>query len=413
MAVSERPRTPQASRGGDNGAGIVHSIESLPERFIGGSSLKARFRLRVGNACRDVIVDRDRCRVEQPAGKPDAEIRASPAVWRAMDAGRTSGVEAFVERKLSLRGSIHKALLFEPLFERRDEGGFRYSIEEVTVGRLKISALVAGPAQADPLILIHGLGASSASWLTVIPQLARRFRVMALDLPGFGASSKPRGAYDARWFAGHVFGFMEELGYESACIAGNSMGGRIAQEMAMMRPDAVRSIACLCPATAFSERPALFMARLLQPELGLGLALLPRGRVRDLVKSLFAKSSRIDESWFDAAVDDVVRTWRSPRARMAFFAAARRIYLEEPDGDSGFWTRLSSMQPPALYVFGRRDVLINPHFGSKIGRFLPAATVEVWEDCGHVPQLEHPARTADRLIGFFEESSGPPRCKTS
>jgi pimeloyl-ACP methyl ester carboxylesterase len=392
--------------------GIITSIEGLPQRYIGSSDgMKARFRLRVGTVCRDVVVDGDSCKIENPSGKPDAEIKTSPSTWRAMYEGRISGVEAFAQHKLSLRGSIQKSLLFEPLFEHPDAGAFNYTIEKVKVGKTKISTLVAGPPDAPPLVLIHGLGASNASWLTVIPQLARRYRVFAIDLPGFGASSKPRGRYDAAWFADHVCAFIEELGHSSALVAGNSMGGKIGQEMAMRRPDMVSGLACLCPATAFSERPGLQLARILRPELGFGVARLPRGRVKGLIKSLFAKSSRIDESWFDAAVDDFLKTWKSPRARMAFFASVRHIYLEQPHGDKGFWSRLSLMSPPALYIYGRHDTLITCDFGRKVQRFLPDAEVELWEDCGHVPQLEHPDRTADRMIAFFDDIAVTPKKK--
>jgi pimeloyl-ACP methyl ester carboxylesterase len=250
------------------------------------------------------------------------------------------------------------------------------------------------------------LGASKASWLPIVPRLARDYRILAVDLPGFGASSKPRGRYDARWFASKMFGFLDAAGYDSTLIAGNSMGGRIAQEMAMLQPERVDAIACLCPATAFSHRPALWLARLLRPELGSAVALMPRSQLKDTIRSLFAKPSRIDDTWYDAAVDDFLATWKSPRARMAFFAAARHLYLQEPNGEKGFWACLSLMSTPAFYIYGRHDSIISHHFGNKVSRFLPSANVEVWDDCGHVPQLEHSDRTADKLIDFYAEALG-------
>lgn len=360
----------------------------------------------MGNVCRDIVVDRDSCRVERSKGRPDTEIKTSPAAWREMDAGRLSGIEAFAQKKLSLRGSIQKSLLFEPLFERPDAGALRFEVADLKVGRTKVSTLITGPRDAPPLVLIHGLGASKASWLPIVPDLARRYRVLAVDLPGFGSSSKLRGRYDAKWFAEQMFGFLDTAGYDSAFFAGNSMGGRIAQEMAMMRPERVDAIACLCPATAFSHRPALWLARLARPELGSAVALMPRGRLKDTIRSLFAEPDRIDDSWYEAAVDDFLATWRSPRARMAFFAALRHIYLEEPNGERGFWARLSLISTPAFYIYGRRDALITHHFGTKVTRFLPSARVEVWNDCGHVPQLEHSARTSERLLEFFDDPAG-------
>lgn len=379
-------------------------IAALPERFLGeGAPVDSRFRLRIGRITRDVVVHRGECHIEKSNGhKPDVEIKMDEATWAEIDAGRLSGIEAFGQRRLIVRGSIENALRFEPLFGRPFAGGLRYSIEEVKTKRARFSTLVAGDPLAEPLVLIHGLGATKASWLTVVPELAKHFRVMAVDLPGFGASSKPLGRYDASWFTGHMFDFFDALGVDDAIVAGNSMGGRIAQEMALTSPDRIRAIACLCPATAFTNRPFLFFARIARAELGVAVARLPRERLRSMLKQMFADPTRIDPEWYDAAIDDFRYVWRNPRARIAFFAAARRIYLEEGVGEEGFWARLSTMQVPALYIYGEKDTLITHHFARKVRKSLPAAKVQVWPDCGHTPQLEWPDRTASTLLNFYE-----------
>lgn len=384
-------------------------IEALPRRYRAPSAeTSARFRVRVDRTVRDVVVEGSACRVEKPSGVPLTEICTDLATWKAIDGGRLSGIEAFTARKLKVRGSIEGALAFEPLFERPARGGFVYSLEVVKVGRAGVSALVAGPEDGEPLLLLHGLGGTKASWLTVIPQLAETYRVYAVDIPGFGASSKPVGRYDAPWFAGRMFELADALGYDRFHVAGNSMGGRIAQEMAMRRPDRVQAIVCLCPATAFSYRPAVQLVRLLRPEFGMLVGRLPRARLSRELRLLFADPKRIDEAWYEAAIDDFLRIWRSPRARMAFFAAARNIYLDEPHGDGGFWARLKELDVDALYVFGDHDVLITPRFAAKVSRTLPGAGVEVWKDCGHVPQLEYPQRTAEAMLGFLGRATGRP-----
>jgi len=361
--------------------------------------------LRIGALVRDVVIDGRRCVVEAPGGRPDAELSTSPATWLEIDAGQLSGVEAFADKRLTLRGSIQKSLLFEPLFDRPADGALQYSVERVPIGKVEISTVIAGSEDAPPLLLLHGLGATNGSWMPVVPHLARHYRVFAVDLPGSGSSSKPRGRYDAPWFAERMFEFMDSIGYRAMSVAGNSMGGRIAQEMAMRRPDCVTALACLCPATAFAQRPGLLAARVLRPELGIAVGFLPRERVKAGMKDLFARSARVEESWFDAAIDDFLRTWKSPRARMAFFAAARNIYLDEPYGGRGFWTRLCEMEPPALYIFGRQDILISYRFAAKVQRSLPAAHVQLWNDCGHVPQIEHPQKTVQELLTFFGQAT--------
>jgi pimeloyl-ACP methyl ester carboxylesterase len=386
------------------GAGVVAGLlEDLPSRWRGEvpPHERLRYRVKVGRTARDVVIDAGGCRVERCAGVADSEIVTDVATWHDMDQGRLSGIEAFAQRRLSVRGSIEKSLYFEPMFERPDAGGLRYELRRVSTGRITISALFAGSEEAEPLVLLHGLGATKSSWLPTVPELARRYRVVAVDLPGFGSSSKPIGPYNAPWFSNHVFRLLDELGYERTLVAGNSMGGRISIEMAMHAPDRVAGIACLCPVTAFSKRPLLWMARIARPELGVLATRLPRKRVRDGLRDLFAVPGRVEESWYDAAIDDFLDIWRSPRARMAFFAALRHIYLDEPYGDAGFWSRLAEMQLPALFVYGARDVLITSRFAHHVELASPSSSVEVWNDCGHVPQIEHPERTTSKLLGFF------------
>ncbi|HEX2239640.1 MAG TPA: alpha/beta fold hydrolase [Actinomycetota bacterium] len=382
---------------------VAASIEQLPQRFTGNDSspVEGRIRLHIGRIHRDVVVKHDACFVEKPRGRATVEITTDAPTWAEIDAGRLSGIEAFRDRRLTVRGSVDAALNFEPCFDRPNAGGMRYWIDRVRAGGIEFCALSAGDRAAPPLILLHGLGATKTSWLTVVPALSGRYRVSALDLPGFGASSKPWGRYSARWFAEHVFRFMDEMGYEKARIAGNSMGGRVAMEMAMLDPDRIEAIACLAPAAAFSKRPMLLLARISRAELGMLLSRLPRKTLRDGLTQLFAEPSRIDDGWYDAAIDDFLNIWRSPRARLAFFTAARNIYLEEPFGDQGFWARLCEMTPPALYIYGRQDVLITPRFGPRVQHILPRAKVLMWDDCGHVPQLEWPDRTAQVLLEFF------------
>lgn len=382
---------------------VVRSLETLPRRFRGDTPhLSARFRVQVGRAVRDVIVDDGDCSVVKANGvRPDVEIHTDADTWFEIDQGRLSGIEAFAQHRLMVRGSIEKSLLFEPLFERPSGGALEHKVESVGRRGGRISALFAGDPKAQPLLMLHGLGGTKSSFLPIVPALARNYRVIALDLPGFGSSAKPRGAYDARWFAHRVFTFMDQLDIDDALLVGNSMGGRISIEMAMMDPGRVQAVACLCPATAFMHRPALRLVKLLRPELAFAASRLPRNGVRDGLKQLFADASRVEEEWYEAAVDDFMQIWRSPRARMAFSAAARAIYLEEPMGERGFWARLAAIGCPSLFVYGGRDVVITHHSSHLVRKALPSAEVVVWNDCGHVPQIEHPERTAVMLEDFY------------
>jgi pimeloyl-ACP methyl ester carboxylesterase len=99
-------------------------------------------------------------------------------------------------------------------------------------------------------------------------------------------------------------------------------------------------------------------------------------------------------------VDEFLRAYLTPAGRAAFYAAARQIYLEEPHGDEGFWTRLPDMRPPALFVWGRRDRLVPIAFERHVAEALPGAS-HLELDCGHVPQVERQRQTHAALAEFF------------
>ena len=103
----------------------------------------------------------------------------------------------------------------------------------------------------------------------------------------------------------------------------------------------------------------------------------------------------------DIVVDEFERIYRSPGARLAFLSSARAIYLEAPFGRKGFYPRLSTLQPPALFVWASHDRLIPERFRHHVERWLPSAEQVVLEGCGHVPQVEVPERTNGLLERFF------------
>ncbi|MFP5299280.1 MAG: SCP2 sterol-binding domain-containing protein, partial [Actinomycetota bacterium] len=119
---------------------VIESVNDLPARFLHhrGRGLDARFRLRIGSLVRDVVVRHGSCRIVEPEGRAKVTISTSPSTWLEINSGALSGIEAFAERRLSIRGSIQQALLFEPLFERPDAGGMRYVVEDVKLPNARV-----------------------------------------------------------------------------------------------------------------------------------------------------------------------------------------------------------------------------------------------------------------------------------
>ncbi|CAN5772433.1 hypothetical protein BH18ACT15_BH18ACT15_14000 [soil metagenome] len=390
-----------------------HAVTLLTElagRFCGPAGRAAgRYRIGIAGVVRDMVVTDEGCRVEPAAGRPDAGLETDAATWARVHSGETSCLEAVLAGRMEVTGSIDRGLRFEPLFAFPAGGRLFYRVERVAFGGGAITTLVAGAEGSPPLLLLHGLGATKASWLPMLPALARKFRVLAVDLPGFGSSDKPHAPYDAPYFTERLFRLLDHFDVPFSFVAGNSMGGRIAMEMAMTNPDRIAAIACLCPASAYLRRPALLFVRLTRPELAVAAPRLPRARVQAVTRRLFADPTRVPVHWMTAAMDDFLNTWEDPAARLAFARSARSIYLDEPLGDAGFWTRLGAMRTPALYLYGTGDRVITHRLAADVERTLPGAEVVVWDDCGHVPQIEHPQRTADALIDFFGRTSSNER----
>ena len=334
-----------------------------------------------------------------------AKVLSDPKTLLDVLEGRLAGVEAFLAGHLFLRGNIALALELDDLLAPPERDPRAPRCQRVDAGGVQSFYLEAGRRGAPPVVLLHGLGATSASFLPTIWDLSRDHHVIAVDLPGFGESDKPmrplRPAYFARW----LIAFLDALALDRAHLVGNSMGGRAALEVGLRAPSRVDRLVLLAPSLAWRRyRLAARLVRLLRPE----LAILPmpvlHGLVVAFVHSMFAKPERVADAAVNAGADEFVRIFATPRGRIAFFHAAREIYLEDPQGTRGFWDRLPALSRPALFVFGDKDWLVPKAFARHVRHALPTAVCETFHDCGHVPQFEFPGRTNARIREFF--SSG-------
>lgn len=386
-------------------AAVQDGFRSLPERYLGAErGFDATFHIVIGDLGHTWEVrctsHGARTRRGATARTPDVVIGTDAATWIALRSGELSGIQAFSERRLYARGNLDLAIGFEGLF--RLENGRRplLRVHEVRLPGGSISTLTMG---AGPdVLLLHGLGGAKSSFLDAAAALSQRYRVHALDLPGFGASSKPTTApYTARYFAETVRATMDALGIGRAHVAGNSMGGRIAIELGLRHPDRVGGLALLCPAVAFVKRTYHPLVRVMRPELGLLPHRFARDRVAEHLWSLFAEPDAIDPAVADVVVDEFQRIYASAGGRVAFLSSARNIYLEPPFGRNGFYGRLSQLEPPALFVWGSHDTVIPPAFGRHVERWLPSAEQVVLDGCGHVPQVERADECAALMQRFF------------
>jgi pimeloyl-ACP methyl ester carboxylesterase len=384
---------------------VEEAFRTLPERYLGAAAgFDATYQVRLGDVGHtwEVRCTTHGARVRKGATRrePDVVIGTDSETWLRLRQGELSGIEAFGQRRLYARGNLDLAVGFEGLFRLPDSRPPLLRVHEVATKGARISTLTMG--EGPDVLLIHGLGGAKSSFFDTAAGLSHRYRVHALDLPGFGSSSKPATApYTARYFAERVVDVMDELGIERAHLVGNSMGGRVAIEVGLRQPERVRGLALLCPAVAFVRRDYHPIVRMLRPELGLLPHKLTRGMVESTFWSLFCDPDSIDPSMADIVVEEFQRIYGTAGGRFAFLAAARNIYLDRPYGRGGFYPRLSELAAPSLFVWGTHDRLIPAAFKRHVEHWLPRAGQIVLERCGHVPQVERAEQVNGLLERFF------------
>jgi pimeloyl-ACP methyl ester carboxylesterase len=387
---------------------VDEAFRSLPERYLGADpGFDATYHVKLGDLGHtwEVRCTTSAARIRKGATRrrPDVTLSTDADTWTQLREGELSGVVAFQRRRLTVRGNLDYAVAFEGLFRRPGGRPPLLRIRDIPVGRHKVSTLTMG--EGPDVLLIHGLGGTRASLFETAAALSGRYRIHAPDLPGFGSSTKPAmGGYNARWFADIMLGLMDELGIDRAHFVGNSMGGRVALETALIAPERTGALGLLCPAVAWVKRGFHPVVRVLRPEFGLLPHAFSRRTVAAQFWAMFHDPDLIDPAVGDLMVDEFRRIYQSAGARYAFLSSARNIYLERPFGRGGFYPRLAELEPPALFIWGGHDPLVPAAFSRHVRKWLPSAEQVTIEQCGHVPQVECPDQTNELLMGFFGQA---------
>jgi pimeloyl-ACP methyl ester carboxylesterase len=255
-----------------------------------------------------------------------------------------------------------------------------------------------GPRQAPPLLLIHGSGASGASWGPVVGALAGHHHVIRADLPGCG-QSPPAPSYDVPEQARRVAVLLDDLGLRHITLAGHSSGGYVATALAEQRPDLVGSLALISTGPsldALLPQPLILRALLAPP---LGPLLWPRRSDAMIRKGISATTARPVDIPGDAVADlknITYRTFRKVLRRNAAYVAERSV----PE-------RLAGLGVPVLVIFGAADPRYEPSSAHQYDA-VPNARVEMLPGVGHVPILEAPETTSELLLGFTATATDTP-----
>ena len=261
----------------------------------------------------------------------------------------------------------------------------------------------------EPVLLLHGFGASSYSWRKVMPDLADEYRVVALDLFGFGWTERPE---NGRPFTRDdqveiVLGVMDSLGIESAHIVGHSYGGAITMALAAEHPERVRSMVLVDSAAVdFPMIRRKWFARV-----GLfnwiyvrGLALKP-----ETVESAFHRAY-YDESLI---TDELIRAYLD-RLRVEGAARAYRgLTRPLPPNLEPREIRYENLAVPTLVLWGAQDEVVGPEVGRYHADLMPDCRFVAIEGAGHSPMEEKPIEFVEQLTMFFDEIENRPTWTTT
>jgi pyruvate dehydrogenase E2 component (dihydrolipoamide acetyltransferase) len=258
--------------------------------------------------------------------------------------------------------------------------------ETVTVGAGTLRFLRQGDGGAEPLVLLHGFGGDLNNWLFNAEPLSADRTVYALDLPGHGGSVKQVGDGDAAVLVGALREFLSSQGIERAHVAGHSMGGLVAAELALAEPERVLSLALVAPAGFGEEIDREYVEGFVRAT--------GRRDLKPVLQRLFANPDLVTRQM----VDDVLKYKRLDGVQEALEALAGRLF---PDGRQArvlageLEERWSG---PVLVIWGERDAVIPAaHLEAAPNR----AETAVLDGVGHSPHMEAAGEVNRRLEGFL------------
>lgn len=258
----------------------------------------------------------------------------------------------------------------------------------------------------EPAVYVHGLGGSSTNWTDLMGLLD--LEGLAPDLPGHGRSpASPDGRYRLSTHVAAVTALIESTGRGPVHLFGNSLGGAASTLVAARRPDLVRSLTLISPAFPQLDPRRISEARMAllllpgAPRLARRMAarVSPEDRVRAVLELCYADPSRITPERMAEATADARRHADDDWAEQAFVSSARGLiasYLLP--GRRSLWSAAGRVAAPVTLIWGAQDALvpvsIAPRVRAAFGRAAGGASLDVFEDAGHVAQMELPERTA-------------------
>jgi pimeloyl-ACP methyl ester carboxylesterase len=254
----------------------------------------------------------------------------------------------------------------------------------------------------DPVLLLHGLGASSYAWRYVTPELAKKHRVIALDLKGFGQSDKPKDdKYSLFDQAELVDKFIQKHKLKNLTLVGHSFGGGIALALAVKdqkrrRPRLKKLV--LIDSISYKQEIPWGIALMRTPIISdLGIALIPpEMQMKIALKFAYHDNSKIPQE----APAEYAKQLSTPGGKYAVLRTAAQLM---PENIEQFTKQYRNLKLKTLLIWCRRDGIVPVAYGKRLFNNLPNARMHILPACVHLPQEELPQLTSRLMTDFLGE----------
>jgi len=260
-----------------------------------------------------------------------------------------------------------------------------------------------GGGEGPVLLLIHGIAGSCENWRDVVEPLARTHTVIAPDLPGHGVSAGA-GDYSLGAFAAGLRDLLVALGHERATLVGHSLGGGVAMQFSYQFPEMVERLVLVSSGGLGPEVSAILRAAALP---GADLFISATARAGQAAGGTIGRALSAIGMRPSADVAEVARGYASltdPQRRRAFLETLRSVVGTGGQRVSASDRLYLAEEMPVLIVWGARDPIIPAHHGEDAHEALPGSQLEIFEDVGHLPQIEQPGRFIAVLERFLAET---------
>ncbi len=268
----------------------------------------------------------------------------------------------------------------------------------IQVGKIKTRYWALGEGETT-VILLHGIGCYIENWQENMAALGQGRRVYALDLPGFGRSDKPQISYSYHYFVEFVKEFMAVQNVDKAVFIGESMGGGIALLFALKYPHQVEKMV-LADSAGMGREVAISLRLLTIPILGELLARPSRTGAIQALRQIFYKQALIT----DQMIEEAFEISLLPGAQRCFLSMLRsgcNIFGGKRDAYHAVLDRLEELRMPALIIWGAQDRLLPVAHAHIAAQRLPNAKLHIFEQCGHMPNIECAEEFNTLVIDFL------------